>query len=888
LSLALVLTAGALVPLLGAQEAPPASPAPVRSPEAEMATFQMQPGYHVELVASEPLVQDPIAMDWDALGRLWLIEMPGYMPDLNPTNAEERQPTGRIVVLEDTNDDGRMDKRTVFLDGLVLPRALKVLAHGVLVGEPPNLWFVHDTNGDLVADTKELVTDTYGTRLASPEHNANSLTWAMDNWMHTSEHTGYLRWKDGTFELAKTLSRGQWGVTQDDVGRLYRNTNEAALFVDIVPEKEYIRNPDLVRTRGLYESLQNPTVNTVWPAHQTPGVNRGYQSGVLRPDGRLAHFTSVSSPTVYRGDRLPAELQGNVFVTEPAANVVSRLIVSDDGTTLVARKAYPDSEFLAATDERFRPVYLSSAPDGTLYILDLYRGIIQHRNYITEYLRDQILSRDLVEPTSHGRIYRVVHDATTRGPKPALLHATSAQLIDTLAHPNGWWRDTAQRLLVERGDRSPAVIEALTDRAEHAPDLRTRLHALWTLDGLDRIEPEVVIHALADSSRDVRVAGLRLSERWLASPPADLKSAVLGLMSDTDWNVRRQLAATLGDLPSADRVPAVATMLSEHGDDPVTVDAALSGIHDDEVAVLDRLLASTTQGESVESSIAMLSATIVRGGDDAKVQHVFDAVAETGHPSWQRSALLRGAEIALAGAPMPPPMVATTRGGRGGRGGGRAAAPCSGCPGARNGPGGQQAFPETSRAANAGGGGRGRGRGGPQLTLQQPPSALVALSRLANGGDLAERAANVLDHVTWAGKAGAAPAAAPLTAEEQRRFDAGKQVYAGLCIACHQADGRGRENVAASLVGSSILLGAPRNPIRVLMNGKEGTIGLMPPLGTTLTDEQIADVLTYVRNEWGQHAPAVTPDLVATVRRATASRTKPWTNAELEAAGGTQ
>jgi mono/diheme cytochrome c family protein len=164
----------------------------------------------------------------------------------------------------------------------------------------------------------------------------------------------------------------------------------------------------------------------------------------------------------------------------------------------------------------------------------------------------------------------------------------------------------------------------------------------------------------------------------------------------------------------------------------------------------------------------------------------------------------------------------------------------------------------------------------------------VALSRLANGGDLAERAANVLDHVTWAGKAGAAPAAAPLTAGEQRRFDAGKQVYAGLCIACHQADGRGRENVAASLVGSSILLGAPRNPIRVLMNGKEGTIGLMPPLGTTLTDEQIADVLTYVRNEWGQHAPAVTPDLVATVRRATASRTKPWTNAELEAAGGTQ
>jgi mono/diheme cytochrome c family protein len=172
--------------------------------------------------------------------------------------------------------------------------------------------------------------------------------------------------------------------------------------------------------------------------------------------------------------------------------------------------------------------------------------------------------------------------------------------------------------------------------------------------------------------------------------------------------------------------------------------------------------------------------------------------------------------------------------------------------------------------------------------LQQRPAALIALSDLANGGELADRAANLLDHVDWPGKAGAPAPAAPLTAEEQQRFQAGQQVYAGLCAACHQADGRGGEHVAASLVGSAIALGPAENPIRVLMNGKEGTIGLMPALGTTLTDEQIADVLTYVRNEWGQRAPAVTPALVASVRKATASRTKPWTNAELAAMGGTQ
>src|SRR3954470_6837841 len=283
---------------------------PALSPEAEAKTFFLPPGYHAELVASEPMVEDPILIDWDANGRMWVIEMIGYMQDLPATN--ERSPLGRISVLEDTNRDGKMDKKTVFMDGLVLPRALKVLDHGVLIGEPPHLWLAQDTNGDLVADKRELIVDTYGQELGNIEHNANSLTWAMDNWMYTSEHNGYLRLKDGKFDYQPTLSRGQWGATQDDAGRIYRNTNEAALFVDLLPARYFTRNPNLGRTRGLYESLQNDEVNTVWPLISARGVNRGYQDGILGPDGRLAHFTSVCSPTVYRGDRLPAELYGNV------------------------------------------------------------------------------------------------------------------------------------------------------------------------------------------------------------------------------------------------------------------------------------------------------------------------------------------------------------------------------------------------------------------------------------------------------------------------------------------------------------------------------------------------------------------------------------------------
>ena len=225
----------------GLHEAPKSSP--VLSPEDEMKTFFLPPGYRVELVAAEPMIQEPVLLDFDPEGRLWVVEMLGYMQDIAATG--EREPLGRISVLEDEDEDGKMDKKTVFLDKLVLPRALKVLDRGVLVAEPPNLWLARDTNGDLRADTKELVTNTYGRLDANVEHNANSLLWALDNWMHTSETDVYLRLRKGAFEVRKTLSRGQWGASQDDAGRIYRNSNESVLHVDLVPTPYFARNPSL-------------------------------------------------------------------------------------------------------------------------------------------------------------------------------------------------------------------------------------------------------------------------------------------------------------------------------------------------------------------------------------------------------------------------------------------------------------------------------------------------------------------------------------------------------------------------------------------------------------------------------------------------------------------
>lgn len=835
-----------------------------KSPAASMATFTVPPGYRVELVAAEPLLQDPILTEFDYDGRLWAIEMPGYMPELNPSNERERQPDGRVVVLEDTDNDGRMDSRRVFLDGLVLPRAMKVLVDGVLIAEPPNLWFVaFDQSGE--AGARTLVTDTYGRLDAGIEHNENSLWWGFDNWLHTSEGTTHLRRRlDGSFEVRRTLSRGQWGVTHDDSGRIYRNTNESVLHVDLVPTPYYARNPNLLRTRGAYESLAGPDreVNRVWPAHTTPGVNRGYVFNVLAPNGTLANFTSVSAPVIFRGDRLPADVYGNAFVVEPAANLVSRIILSENGPDVKARKAYEGAEFLVSTDERFRPVYLSPGPDGTLYVLDMYRGIIQHRDYVTEYLRDQILARDLVTPTGFGRLYRIVHETLPRGTMPRMSTASASDLLGYLSHPDGWWRDTAHQLLVQRGDMS--VVPALRDLVAGADD-RTRLHAVWILDGLDQVTPETVRVALTAADPALRIAAVRIAERWMADPDHPMVADVSARLDDDDLAVRRQAAASLGELPDEARVTALAAALERDGTDPVAMDAALSGLRGAEVAVVERLLMAADPTPAREAAITMLTATVVRSADDVAIQQLFGWSAETSRPEWQRAAVLEGIEVAWLNAPAPgtpaPRRAAATP----------TPAPCPTCPGGRAGPGGASAFfpPQQGRG----------GRGGPApVRISREPAPLVALSAAA--GDLAERAARILDRVEWPGKPGAVTVA-PLTAAEQLRFDNGRTVFTNTCIACHQADGRGRDRVAPTLVGAELVLAPAHVPARILINGKEGPTGLMPPLGQALSDEQMASVLTYIRRQWGNTASPVTSQTVGEVRAETGGRSRPWNHEEI-------
>jgi mono/diheme cytochrome c family protein/glucose/arabinose dehydrogenase len=809
------------------------SDSPALTPAAELKTFYVPPGYSMELVASEPMVADPVAIDFDLEGRMWVVEMLGFMPDTSGTDS--REPLGRVAVLEDDNDDGRMDRRTVFLDRLILPRSIKVLHTGVLVAEPPNLWLARDTNGDLVADSKDLVRNDYGRLEGNPEHNANSLHWGLDNVIYTSEHTYHLKLAGEKFEAIPTLSRGQWGVGSDDSGRIYRNWNEQPLFVDIVPARYFARNPNIARTRGLYEIMMDPKDMTVWPVRPTRGVNRGYRDGVLRPDGTLTTYVSAGTPVIYRGDRLPKDLNGDAFITESAGNLVHRLEIVDDGRgRLTAKNAYPRGEFLASTDERFRPVNLFSAPDGTLYVVDMYRGVIQDGQYWTDYLRDYIKTNKLELPVNLGRIWRVVHESTKRDRKPALTKATPEQLVKLLSHPNGWHRDTAQRLLVERQEKS--VVPALKRLAVDGTDFRAKLHALWTLDGLGESDAATVQKSLADTHADVRASAIRLAERWLGEAGHPIQAVVLRLTDDPNWMVRRQVAASLGALPPSARVDPLVTVLRKYGDDPIAVDAAISGLAGQEADALERLLQNATAGQSStppsEDAVSMLAATICRSRDAAAAEKLVSIAADASRPAAQRLAVLRGLETGLESG-----------GGRGGRGGGRGFGAAAG------------------------------------LALPREPASLTVLA--AGSGELAAVARRVAARVTWPGKPAPVVDVAPLTPEQQKQFAQGQEIYNNLCVACHQPDGQGREKIAPSLVNSRYLVGDPSIAARIVLAGKEGQVGLMPPLGASLSDDQIAAVLTYLRREWGHTASPVAPADVKEIRAMTASRSRPWTEEEI-------
>ena len=521
------------------------------SPEQSMQKIQLPPGYHLELVASEPIIQEPVAIVWDANGNMYVAEMRSYMQDIVGTG--ERLPICRITKLEDINGDGKMDKHTIFIDSLVLPRMMLALDDRLVVNETYtyNLYSYKDKNGDGKADEKTLVYHNDTPDDANLEHQKTGLVWNIDNWIYVTSNPVRYRFTNGMMKV-DTLSGspgGQWGLAHDNYGRLFFSTAGGEKAAQNFQENPLYGDLD-------FGDQREGDFDEVWPIVATPDIEGGQHR--LRADSTLNHFTGCCGQSVFRGDRLPKTMLGDLFVCEPVGRLIRRAKVTERQGITYVKNAYDKREFIASTDLNFRPINTATGPDGCLYIVDMYHGIIQESEWTKpdSYINPQILRKNLDKNINRGRIYRLVHDGLKPGPKPQMLKASNEELIGYLSHPNGWWRDNAQRLLVIHGDKSvvPELKrialnqKTLTEKLtfwKSVPTPLARLHALWTLEGLNALDEKTISVALQEEDIEIKKAAIRMSEPMLVSNNAKMLSQLIKMKSDTSYGVKIQLALSL-------------------------------------------------------------------------------------------------------------------------------------------------------------------------------------------------------------------------------------------------------------------------------------------------------------------------------------------------------
>jgi glucose/arabinose dehydrogenase len=395
------------------------------TPEHQTRLFLLPEGYRIELVLADPLIEDPVGVTFDGNGRMYVLEMRSYMQDVNGSNS--RAPISRISRHEDTDGDGTYDRHTVFIDKMVLPRIAFPLHDGVIIAletDNRDMFKYTDTDGDGVADKKELLYAGAG-RVTNMEWQPGGMVWALDNWLYTTYNPFRMRLtpKGQVIREETDPNGGQWWVAQDNHGKLW--------FVDgggeIGPVNFQV--PIIYGAINVSDNFE-PDFRIPWPA---PGGIADMQGGMQRvrlPDGTLNHFTSASGVEIFRGDRLPGDARGDLFFTEPVGRIVrqAKIVVTDGLTQL--RNAYPKSEFIRSTDPLFRPVAVSNAPDGSLYVIDMYTGIIQDAQFIGTYLRRKVEQYELDKQHNWGRIWRVTHDsAEPDRRRPRMYGETTAQLV---------------------------------------------------------------------------------------------------------------------------------------------------------------------------------------------------------------------------------------------------------------------------------------------------------------------------------------------------------------------------------------------------------------------------------------------------------------------------
>lgn len=561
-----------------------------KSPAAALKTIKVKPGFHVELVAAEPLVQDPVAFDWGTDGKLWVAEMADY-----PLGIDEQGTFGgRVRYLEDTNGDGKYDKSTLFLEKLGFPTGVMAWRKGVIVTTAPEVFYAEDTNGDGRADLHETLYTGFGE--GNQQHRVNGLRWGLDNWVYLANGDSGGELMSAKTKQKLTLGRRdlrirpdaglmdpqsgqtQFGRERDDWGNWFGSNNSNPAFHYALADHYLRRNKDLIAPAAKVQTSIQPGAATIFPESQTQAR--------FNDLNKVNRITSACGLCFYRDQLLGSEFVGNSFICEPVHNLVHREIVSPKGTTFTSRRAASeqDSEFMASSDNWFRPTMARTGPDGGLWVADMYRHVIEHPQWIPKAMQEKL---DLRAGKEQGRIYRVVRDNTRLRPIPQLDQLSNTELVQVLESPNGTLRDMAHQLMVSRKDK--AIVPDLKNMVQQGKSALARLHALCVLEGLAQVSEETLLTALKDQHPGVRRHAIRISETMLNQSP-EIGQQLLPFVNDQDPQVQMQLAYSLGEWKNPQAGVALARMALAQDQDPFLRTAILSSVGNNLDAFVNALL----------------------------------------------------------------------------------------------------------------------------------------------------------------------------------------------------------------------------------------------------------------------------------------------------------
>ncbi len=587
------------------------------SPQDALTSFEVEPGLEVQLAAAEPDVADPISIAWDAYGRMFVGEMRGYPYDPPPGGGV----LGRLRVLEDTDGDGRFDKSSIFADKVHWPSGIACWKDGIFVAAPPEILYFRDVDRDGKADFRQVAYTGFGTRKS--EDIMNNLKWGLDHliyggssynggevravaasprYAHLQQTIGVrgqdFRFDPRTQRIEAIGGTGDFGNCFDDWGNRFTCSSGTPFIHEVIPATYVARNPYLsvrrlvhgiLRSDGRMYSISKPEP---WRSVRLKfwdnwvDTTHDMRAGRFPPQelAEKGYITGASGIEVYRGDALPEAYHGNAFVGEPAGNLVIRTKLEPAPPSFIARRVDTEREFLASRDNWFRPVNLANGPDGCLYVLDMYREVIEDPSAIPQDILEHL---DYYTGMDHGRVYRIAPEGFTPTAPPKLGDRPTHELVELLEHPNAWHRETAHRLIYERRERTSA--EALRRLAHNSTVPQARLHALWSLEGLGALEDVTLRLALEDTHDAVREHAVRLVEPQLPLSPV-FRQKVCAMGEDPSPRVRFQVALTLTVVHEPAALDTLATIALRDPDNDWMRVAVLSAAADRADQLLLRLL----------------------------------------------------------------------------------------------------------------------------------------------------------------------------------------------------------------------------------------------------------------------------------------------------------